>query len=156
MGKSHIQYITCTLKSVLIVLLMTQKVWSRGTQGRKHYEKSQIRFVKIIKLNSLWLLLILSFEIFLAVESFRLLVTLLWGKKKRKRYLLTKQTRTAQWIQSYFNYVENNWGALKVSIFEMWGFSFLQACLHRMLSDCNSPHRTGYRWLNLLSPAKNT
>lgn len=39
--------------------------------------------MKIIKLNSLWLLLILSFEIFLAVESFGLLVAFLWGGGKK-------------------------------------------------------------------------
>lgn len=154
MGTSHFQYITCTLKSVLIVLLMTQKVWSRGTRGRERYENSQIRFVKTIKLNSLWLLLILSFEIFLVVE-FWAPGSIAHEKKKRKRYLLNKQTRTKQWIYLYSNFVKTSWGALKLSLFELCflkevslAFSFLQPCLHRMLSNCNSPQRTGYRWLN--------
>lgn len=38
--------------------------------------------MKTIKLNSLWLLLVLSFELFLAVEPFGILVALLEKKKE--------------------------------------------------------------------------
>lgn len=89
MWQYHFQNITCTPKSVLIVPWLTQKVWGRGTQERRHYENSQIRFVKTIKLNSLRPLLTLSFEIFLAVESFGFLVALL-GEKKGEIFI--KQT----------------------------------------------------------------
>lgn len=103
MWQYHFQNITCTPKSVLIVPCLTQKVWGRGTQERRHYENSQIRFVKTIKLNSLRPLLTLSFEINISCYWIIWIPGSTAGEKKRRDiYSTNKQEQSNKSSSSYY------------------------------------------------------